>query len=258
MTDLPQPNAYVLGNPVAAPSFSSTDHSTLPDISSARLPQSYESAKTALAECQKIDECKTWADKSAALASYAKQAGDDALEKMSLRIRARAIRKCGDLLEQINPSHGANQNITEGRHPKVRSRKEAAVEAGLSEHQQKTAQRVAKVPEDQFERAIEADKPATITELAEAGTQKQPPKNIVDLQGRDPKEYNRAIHFTALINRYSDDLQGYHDEQWPKLNEEDVETIADAMSQIIWLHESLSRHLFEFGFGDMIYDPYRK
>ncbi len=36
-----------------------------------RLPDTYVHAKQALTECSKIDECQDWADKAAALASYA-------------------------------------------------------------------------------------------------------------------------------------------------------------------------------------------
>jgi hypothetical protein len=42
------------------------------DISSARLPATYEQAKLALASCERIDECWEWANKAEALASYAK------------------------------------------------------------------------------------------------------------------------------------------------------------------------------------------
>lgn len=41
----------------------------------------------------------------------------------------------------------------------------------MSEHQQKTAVRVASLPAETFERAIEAEKPATVTKLAEMGKQ---------------------------------------------------------------------------------------
>jgi hypothetical protein len=67
----------------------------------ARLPQVYEDAKTALANCVRIDECQSWADKAAALASYAKQANDEELMRQATRIRDRAIRRCGELLKQI-------------------------------------------------------------------------------------------------------------------------------------------------------------
>jgi len=40
-------------------------------VSTAQLPRTYEAAKRALSECSEVDECKDWADKAAALASYA-------------------------------------------------------------------------------------------------------------------------------------------------------------------------------------------
>lgn len=47
-----------------------------------------------------------------ALASYAKQADDDELMKMATRIRDRAIRRAGELLQQIQPSKGGRPNET--------------------------------------------------------------------------------------------------------------------------------------------------
>ena len=77
------------------------NHDQLPDIATAKLPAAYTVAKRALAECGKIDECKDWADKAAALASYAKQSKDESLFKAAARIQARAIRRCGELLKEI-------------------------------------------------------------------------------------------------------------------------------------------------------------
>ncbi len=140
-----------------------------------------------------------------------------------MRIQARAIRKAGELLQQIQanaggrPSktqegdhlsftrtdaaseaglsehqrpvhelnsggrppefwmarHGANQNISDGADTKVvtrtdqlpegdhrkSSRESAAREAGLSHHQQHQALRLANIPNDEFEQAIESDRP---------------------------------------------------------------------------------------------------
>lgn len=96
-----------------------------------------------------------------ALASYAKQAKDDALRKMADRIQARAIRRCGELLKQVEPKQGANQNIHDGTDMNVLIRTEAAKEAGLSEFKKVTALRVASVPQTEFERAVESDTPPT-------------------------------------------------------------------------------------------------
>jgi hypothetical protein len=86
----------------------------LPSITTARLPQTYEAARQALADCQGLDECKDWADKAAALASYAKQAEDETLMKMAARIKARAVRRAGELLQQIEPATGTTKK--EGDH----------------------------------------------------------------------------------------------------------------------------------------------
>lgn len=66
---------------------------------------------------------------------------------MAERIQARAIRRCGELLKQIEPAPGARTDI-EPRDGTVQglTRTEAARDAGLSERQQKTALRVATVP----------------------------------------------------------------------------------------------------------------
>ncbi len=66
--------------------------------------------------------------------------------------------RCGELLREIEPKRGANQNIGAGGDPKV-TRKRAATNAGMSERQRKTALRVANVPEGEFETAVEAGSP---------------------------------------------------------------------------------------------------
>jgi len=79
---------------------------------------------------------------------------------MADRIQARAIRRFGELLNQIPAANGANQNIREGARPNV-TRASAAEEAGASEHQRRTALRVANVPAEFFEAAIESIDPTT-------------------------------------------------------------------------------------------------
>lgn len=166
----------------------------LPSIARARLPATYEAAKTALAECSRLDECQEWADKMEALASYAKQADDDTLRKTCDRIQARAVRRCGELLKQIEPKNGGDRGGPKGGRPPVGpTRTSAARDAGLSDHQRKTALRVANVPEPEFEEAVESDDPPPVTTLAERGTQPRapasPPKPLVDLDGRDPEHF---------------------------------------------------------------------
>jgi hypothetical protein len=93
------------------------------------------------AECSRIDECQTWADRAEALASYAKQADDDSLRKLADRIQTRAVRRCGELLKQIPSAQGERTDVEprEGDRPKL-TRTEAA-DAGLSERQKVTTPR---------------------------------------------------------------------------------------------------------------------
>jgi hypothetical protein len=77
--------------------------------SKAKLPETYKHAVAALAECESLDEVANWPNKAAALASSAKQADNPELENMARRIRARVVRRCGQLLEEID-GRGGNRS----------------------------------------------------------------------------------------------------------------------------------------------------
>lgn len=147
------------------------------DTSNARLPIVYEAAKTALANCASIDECKDWADKAQALASYARQSEDATLEKFALRIRARATRRCGELLKQFNtgPKGGRPKNTDDAVSV---SQRQAAHDAGIKERQQVTAVRVANVPAEDFDRQLDSNSPPSLTKLAEQGKAKRPDNGL--------------------------------------------------------------------------------
>jgi len=197
---------------------------------SARLPQSYETAKNALSNCVSIDECQDWADKAAALASYAKQANDDELMKMATRIRDRAIRRAGELLKQIEPAPNHHGNSSrDGSGPS--SRKEAGDAAGMSDRQVKTAIRVANVPAEDFERQVESDTPPTVTKLAEQGKQSVP-KPVIDLKGRDPKEYNRALHYVGGWEFAANDLAALDHSVLSLLTDPEISRLRTAIASI--------------------------
>lgn len=134
----------------------------------AQLPQKYEAARRAIAECERIDECKTWSNKAAALASYALQAKDDSLRVMAVRIQARAERRCGELLKQIPRADQGTRYGQVATVPPV-TRTQVATNAGLSDRQRKTALRIANVPEQDFERQVEGPNPPSPTKLADQG-----------------------------------------------------------------------------------------
>ncbi len=101
-------------------------------------------------------------------------ADDDALRKLADRIQARAVRRCGELLKQHD---GRGAHMKKGCAPL--SRREVADKANISVDQQRTAARVANVPEDDFTEAVESENPPTVTALAEQGRKprKPPPQS---------------------------------------------------------------------------------
>ncbi len=139
-------------------------------VEKAKLPAVYKSARAALEKCERIDECEDWKDKAAAMASYAKQAKDDSMLTMASRIKARAVKRCGELFKQIAPAKNHHDARTRGG--ATPSRIKAAKAAGLSRDEMKQAIRVANIPDDEFEAMVESDRPPTVTELASRGARR--------------------------------------------------------------------------------------
>ena len=138
------------------------------ETSKAIMPEAYNRAVIALQECNQIDECKEWADKMSALASYWKQANDETMYKLAKRIHARAYRRAGELLKQFDARPQNAQKQKDGDVPLI-SQKDVAEQNGMSERQRKTAVRLANVPDDSFNDQVESDNFSTITQLAEQG-----------------------------------------------------------------------------------------
>jgi hypothetical protein len=171
----------------------------LQSIGDARLPEVYANAKVALQACVKLDECQTWANKAEAMASYARQSEDDEMRKMADRIQARAVKRCGALLQEIKPSPG-RQKESGGTLPRF-SRTQAARDAGMSDDQRKNALRVAKIPDAEFESAVEGDNPPTVTALAEQGTVKKLAVNAAAAAKAKPGD-NPAAALIDLIEHF--------------------------------------------------------
>lgn len=204
--------------------------------SDARLPQAYEAAKQALADCASIDECKDWADKAEALASYAKQADDDSLRKHADRIQARAIRRCGELLKQFD-GRGGSKTESKAALTSAPTQREAAADAGMSVHQQRIAVRVANVPESTFETVVDSPSPPTVTKLADMGRK---PRQLVDLGGRDPEDFNRSMHFRGMLRDYARELSGCDlNDILPRLNDAERNEVRIVIGRIDAAHDAI-------------------
>lgn len=82
---------------------------------------------------------------------------------MADRIQARAVRRCGELLKQIEAGQGVRTDKLHDATDMKLTRTEAATQAGLSERQKVTALRVANVPQPEFERVVELQDTGAVT-----------------------------------------------------------------------------------------------
>jgi hypothetical protein len=207
------------------------------------LPTIYSTAKSALAQCAKIDECREWADKAAALAVYAKQIEDSELERNCRRIKARAADRCGELLKQAD---ARGDHMKKGGAPL--SQKKMAAEAGMSSDQVKQAVRVNNVPRDKFERLVESSEPPTVTALAKLGTKKRGEAECYEVATDHPNastplkaKFKRQKSRAAQLSRMAPStLKGWRDGYLaacanPILNvdlDEEMRIIVDGLQEI--------------------------
>lgn len=138
-------------------------------IPGAQLPVNYVAASKAIAECARIDECKDWSDKAAAIAVYAKQLGDDRMRNDAKRIELRAKVRIGELLLQIKSASGRKgrnrPNVV------VETRGDAAKAAGLTPIQGYHYVAMAKVPHAHRERLINGKTPVKQARLIRIGAE---------------------------------------------------------------------------------------
>jgi hypothetical protein len=119
----------------------------------------YDRMCLAIQECAKVDEAKDIRDKAAALAVYFRQIENTEAEHEALSIRVRAERRAGELLKQLARTEPAEAGRIGGSTPEERERlpspyAQALADTGMSTQQASRYQRLADVPEDEFETAL--------------------------------------------------------------------------------------------------------
>lgn len=116
----------------------------------------YANAKSAIAEYKTVDQVKDFRDKALAIEAYAKQAQDFELERDAAVARVRAERRCGELLAEMDKAKGTlkrgdvlpqSRDTTTGA-PRTLS------DLGITKDQSSKWQRLAAVPEREFEAAV--------------------------------------------------------------------------------------------------------
>jgi len=123
----------------------------------------YDAMCSAIAVCSKVDEAKDIRDKARALEAYAKQARNTEAERKAGEIRLRAERRAGELLREMK------QNGTRhGRGGNQKSKSGSATlklpDIGISKDQSSQWQKLAEIPEQEFENEISKPGPKPTTE----------------------------------------------------------------------------------------------
>jgi hypothetical protein len=111
----------------------------------------YDEMCRAITEAYRVDEVKDIRDKAMAIALYARQANNHEAELQAIQIRVRAERKAGELSKEL-PRGAGNQHAS----PHGAEKQKLLAHAGISTQQASEWERLADVPEEEFELAITA------------------------------------------------------------------------------------------------------
>jgi ribosomal protein L40E len=127
----------------------------------------YDAMCHAIASAYEVDEVKEIRDKAVALQCYARQAKNAELERKCTEIRLRAERKAGELLRQME-KQGPGQHQRSDRTtvaPKLS-------ELGVTKDQSSQWQKLAAVPEAEFEAALAGSEKPSLKHIVEAATER--------------------------------------------------------------------------------------
>jgi hypothetical protein len=135
----------------------------------------YDAMCRAIDQAYRVDEVKDLRDKAMALEAYAKQAKNTEAERRACEIRLRAERKAGSLLKTMAKS---KERATRGGDRKS-NRPQGSLklaDLGVSDKQSSKWQKLADVPDEEFEQALSGDdKPSTGAILREHAEPKVSP-----------------------------------------------------------------------------------
>jgi hypothetical protein len=115
----------------------------------------YEAMCRAIEAAYKVDEVKDIRDQAIALEVYARQAHNTEAERKACEIRLRAERKAGALSAKLEKSAGGRPGKTRATRDRVSTKAEQLHAAGVTPRQAKSWEKLAAVPEKEFEMALE-------------------------------------------------------------------------------------------------------
>jgi hypothetical protein len=174
----------------------------------------YDQACQLLAEANNVDEVMEVRNVTKAMEYYARQAKDDQLRRDVKAIQLRATRKLGELIkkqkETVGLAKGGNPNLT-GTSPSTGCNPTLA-EAGISKNLSSQAQKLADIPEEEFEAGIQEltdpTKPANDIEITDEDREganthidnflKKKPKKKLKKPERDAPVHEKLKHWCQV------------------------------------------------------------
>lgn len=210
----------------------------------------YEAACRALAECKAVDEVKAWADKAAAMQAYGRMAKDKTLEVDASEIRIRAERRLGEMLTAQKQGGGLAAGTRgqlagksgDGLAVVAKDRQKPApklADAGISKDLSSRAQKLAAVPEAEFEAEVGAWRERVTAEGArvsarleaagEREQKKKKPKRTLSLPEQQPANEDQLIEAQHTIS----ELAQENDELRDKLAVESLMDSEEAKTQTL-------------------------
>lgn len=127
----------------------------------------YDAMCTAIAVCSQVDEAKDIRDKARALEVYAKQALNTEAERKAGEIRLRAERRAGELLKEMKASGeraSSRDNLNQGPKSNGPTSGKRLSDLGITRDQSSQWQKLAAIPEPEFETEIRKPGPKPTTE----------------------------------------------------------------------------------------------
>ena len=166
----------------------------------------YDKGRAALLQAAKVDEVKSIIDKTEAMRHYARIAGDYELEATASRLKVRAQRRLGELSKQLETAPGTRTDKeplpSSGKKLKAATLKDA----GISTSQAHRFEKLADIPEEEFEEWIEAKerggKIIKATEVVAAITSRKREQKAAEILKAAPPELPQNL-FVGDFREYA-------------------------------------------------------